>query len=426
MPSTFSTNLKLTLMATGEDNGTWGTITNNNEGTLIEQAIVSKAAVAITDGADTTITIPNGVTSSGRCFVLNLTGVLSAQRNLIVPTLDKPYIVSNGTTGGFGVQVKTSAGTGIVVPPGTRRYLFADSTNVVNMIDSMGNLTVSGAFVALGTIDLSGATFSGPINGAQGGTGVVNTGKTVTLGGNLTTSGAFNTTLTVTADTGVTLPVTGTLATLAGIETLTNKTLTAPVINTGNLGSASVAATQATADNSTKLATTAYADAAAALALPPGVFFPYAGSTAPTGYLLCDGSAVSRATYANLFTAISTTYGVGNGTTTFNIPDMRGRVPAGADAMGGTPANRLGSGATGGITGSATAGAVGGEQSHQLTTSELASHSHSDLQQSNSTPSTGGGNVVGTAGGGSTGSAGGDAAHNNVQPTLVTGYIIKT
>lgn len=66
--------------------------------------------------------------------------------------------------------------------------------------------------------------------------------------------------------------------------------------------------------------------------VPPGMIAPYAGKTAPEGWLLCDGSAVSRTTYANLYAAIGTTYGAGNGSTTFTLPDLRGRVPAGANA----------------------------------------------------------------------------------------------
>ena len=66
--------------------------------------------------------------------------------------------------------------------------------------------------------------------------------------------------------------------------------------------------------------------------VPPGMLAPYAGKTAPEGWLLCDGSAVSRTTYAALFAVIGTTYGVGNGSTTFTLPDLRGRVAAGANA----------------------------------------------------------------------------------------------
>jgi len=91
---------------------------------------------------------------------------------------------------------------------------------------------------------------------------------------------------------------------------------------------------------------------------PPGVVLPYAGASAPTGWLLCYGQAVSRTTYADLFTAISTTYGAGDGSTTFNVPDLRGRVPAGKDNMGGTAANRLTAGGSG-VTGT-TLGAAGG------------------------------------------------------------------
>ena len=72
-----------------------------------------------------------------------------------------------------------------------------------------------------------------------------------------------------------------------------------------------------------------------------GLVLPFAGSAAPDGWLVCDGRAVSRETYGELFTAIGVTYGAGNGTTTFNIPDCRGRVIAGKDDMGGTAAGRL-------------------------------------------------------------------------------------
>jgi len=91
--------------------------------------------------------------------------------------------------------------------------------------------------------------------------------------------------------------------------------------------------------------------------------------SAPVGYLLCYGQTVSRTTYADLFTAIGTTWGAGDGTTTFGIPDLRGRLRAGKDDMGGTAANRLTT-AGGGVDG-ITLGAVGGAQSHTLTIAQL-------------------------------------------------------
>ena len=161
-------------------------------------------------------------------------------------------------------------------------------------------------------------------------------------------------------------------------------------------------------------------------AVPSGVVVPFAGATAPAGWFLCYGQAVSRTTYAALFAAIGTTFGSGDGSTTFNLPDLRGRVAAGVDNMGGTAANRLGSGATGGITGTASLGATGGEQKHTLTTGEMPSHVHSYT-----ITGTGGigweGESTGPAqSSSSTGSAGSDGAHNNTPPALVLNYIIKT
>lgn len=95
---------------------------------------------------------------------------------------------------------------------------------------------------------------------------------------------------------------------------------------------------------------------------PPGTLLAYAGSAAPAGFLLCYGQAVSRTTYAGLFSVVSTTYGAGDGATTFNVPDLRGRVIAGVDNMGGTAANRL-TGTTMSPNGN-TRGATGGAQTN--------------------------------------------------------------
>jgi microcystin-dependent protein len=96
--------------------------------------------------------------------------------------------------------------------------------------------------------------------------------------------------------------------------------------------------------------------------LPAGAVTPYAGATAPAGWLLCDGAAVSRSTYSRLFTAIGTAFGVGDGSTTFNLPDCRGRVIAGKDNMGGATAGRL-TNAVSGIVGT-TLGAAGGAETY--------------------------------------------------------------
>lgn len=159
---------------------------------------------------------------------------------------------------------------------------------------------------------------------------------------------------------------------------------------------------------------------------PAGVVLPFAGSTAPTGWLLCFGQAVSRTTYADLFTALGTTYGAGDGSTTFALPDLRGRVPGGKDNMGGSAASRLTT-AGAGVDG-VTLGAAGGAQTHTLTTAQIPAHAHSYVGGANAA----GSGTVGAAGQSANGytmntlNAGSDQAHNNTQPTIVLNYIVKT
>jgi hypothetical protein len=143
MASTYSTNLKIELIGTGEQSGAWGAATNTNLGTALEQAIVGRGSPVFSADADLTISLSNSsAAQTARAFVLNVTSVVSltATRNLIVPTIEKPYVVSNATTGGQSITVKTSAGTGVAVPNGARVFLYADGTNVVQMQtkDSVG------------------------------------------------------------------------------------------------------------------------------------------------------------------------------------------------------------------------------------------------------------------------------------------------
>lgn len=164
-----------------------------------------------------------------------------------------------------------------------------------------------------------------------------------------------------------------------------------------------------------------------ALLVPVGAVLPYASSNAPKGWLNCQGQAVYRGDYPDLFAIIGTTYGVGDGSTTFNLPNLSGRVVVGQ-----------GNGA--GLT-SRSMGATGGAETHTLTTGEMPSHSHT----SNAVGSTLGlmtANGQNTAGAGldasavepnlfaapaalSIDSAGNGAAHNNIQPFTVLNYIIR-
>ncbi|MGD9724527.1 MAG: phage tail protein [Pirellulales bacterium] len=114
-----------------------------------------------------------------------------------------------------------------------------------------------------------------------------------------------------------------------------------------------------------------------------GEIFDYGGTTAPALCVMCYGQAISRTTYADLYAVIGTTYGTGDGSTTFNVPDLRGRVVAGKDDMGGSSANRL-TDQTGGLDGD-TLGDTGGSETHQLTEAELAAHTHGDGTYATST-----------------------------------------
>lgn len=113
--------------------------------------------------------------------------------------------------------------------------------------------------------------------------------------------------------------------------------------------------------------------------VPAGAMMSFAGGTAPEDWLLCDGSAIDRTTYAALFTAIGTSFGIGDGSTTFNLPDFRGRTPVGMDNMGGSSANRITNaqadalGGTGGAENKASTGTVGNTS---LSSSQIPSHNH--------------------------------------------------
>ncbi len=166
------------------------------------------------------------------------------------------------------------------------------------------------------------------------------------------------------------------------------------------------------------------------LLTPVGSILDFAGTTAPTGWLFCFGQALNSTAnpeYADLYAVIGNTFG-GTNNTDFVVPDLRGRVVAGQDDMGGTSANRL-TGASGGVNGD-TFGAAGGAETHSLTSAQNGAHTHSSIEYS-----TGGGGAGIThpakVGGVSssatevTASSGSGSAHNNVQPTIILNKIIR-
>ena len=149
--------------------------------------------------------------------------------------------------------------------------------------------------------------------------------------------------------------------------------------------------------------------------LPIGTVVSYTGLNAPTGWLICDGRAISRTTYANLFAIIGTQYGAGDGSTTFNIPNLKGKVVVGLDTTD-TDFNAIGK--------------IGGEKTHILTVDEIPAHNHSikyseyDMDFGNKFLTTGKVNSYSTSND-PIYNTGGGQEHNNLQPYQVQNYIIK-
>lgn len=158
--------------------------------------------------------------------------------------------------------------------------------------------------------------------------------------------------------------------------------------------------------------------------LPAGLGpLPYSGASAPAGWLLCYGQAVSRATYADLFTAIGTTYGVGDGSTTFNIPDMRGRTPLGKDNMGGVSADIVTD-----ANADTLGGAVGSETKNIAHTHTTASADIVVARGAGTVPvddNSGGADVDIIDPHTHTVNSGGSATQNVLNPSRTFNYIIK-
>ena len=265
MASTFS-SLKIELIGTGEQDGTWSTTTNTNLGTTIEQAITGSGDVTFAS-ADITLTLVNSNSAqTARNLRLVCVGVSNGNRQLIVPSIEKQYIVKNELAD--TVTIRTAAGTGIAIPSGKSITVFNDGTNVVEVNTYAANLTAN-------SLTYGGVTLPNSVSG---------TGSMV----------------------------------LANSPALTG-TPTAP--------------TPAPGTNTNQIATTAFVLQNGA---PTGSISMWATNTAPSGWLLCDGSSASTSTYAALFAVIGYTFG-GTGAS-FTLPNYTNRMPYGTTigATGGS------------------------------------------------------------------------------------------
>jgi hypothetical protein len=298
MASTYSTSLKLELIGNGDQSGTWGTTTNTNLGTLLEQAITGVQAITMAN-ADYTLTNLNGASDEARNAVLVVGGTNSAIRNVIAPAVEKLYVIRNNTSGGYAIVIKTSASTGVSIANGTTAFVYCDgsefylavppytSTNTASTLvlrDGSGNF-------AAGMIT---ANLTGNVTGnASTVTTNANLTGAVTSVGNATSLGSFtsaNLAAALTDETGtganvfansptLVTPALGTPSALVG----TNITGTAAGLSIGgNLtGASPTAATQSTGDNTTKVATTAFVQTALQALYPIGSIYTATVSTNP-------------------------------------------------------------------------------------------------------------------------------------------------
>jgi hypothetical protein len=240
MSSTFS-NLKFELIGNGEQSGTWGTTTNSNIGTAIEQAIVGMATLDSGDFTANvcTLTLANTTAAQdARALCLNIaSGAVSAAGTINVPAIQKPYLVINGSS--FTVTVKVSGQTGVAVPAGTRTVVYNNGTDVGAQVSWLNSLTLGTALPVA----------SGGSGGTTASAARTNFGAT-TLGGNLFTISnpsavtfprfnADNTVSSLSASDFRTAigagTATGTVTSVAGTGSANGLTLSGTVTSTGNI-----------------------------------------------------------------------------------------------------------------------------------------------------------------------------------------------
>jgi hypothetical protein len=266
MASTYSTSLKLELIGNGDQSGTWGTTTNTNLGTLLEQAITGVQSITMSN-ADVTLTNLNGASDQARNAVLVVGGTNAAIKSIIAPAVNKLYVVVNNTIGGFDIVIKTSTSTGVTIPNGTTAFVYCDGTEFYIAVPPSSSSAVANTLVlrdgdgdfsthAVLTVDL-GVTGNTILGDTSGDAAIINATATIN---SLTASSAVATNasknLVSVTNTGsgnnvlatsptLVTPDLGTPSALVG----TNITGTAAGLSIG--GNAATATTADTADTAT-------------------------------------------------------------------------------------------------------------------------------------------------------------------------------
>jgi hypothetical protein len=235
MASTYSTNLAIELIGTGDQAGSWGNTTNTNLGTLIEQAISGYVTQAMTTGNTTTITIPNGATGVARNMYIEMTGTGGTNTFLVVPANKKLYFIYNNTSG--AVTVKVSGQTGVSVAAGAKTILVSNGTDVVAATSFLTSVDPSLTLTTLTATSANITTLTGTTLGytsANITTLVTTSGTVTTLGStsaNITTLNSTSANITTLVTTSGTVTTLG--STSANITTLTGTSATITTILDG-------------------------------------------------------------------------------------------------------------------------------------------------------------------------------------------------
>ena len=425
MSSTYTPNLKIELMATGDQVNEWGDTTNSNLENGLEQAIVGRGVVEYTSDANKTITLTesNSSQDARNLFLYvdtDMSTTLTATRDLIVPTIEKTYVVHNDTTGSQSIRVKTTSGTGITIPNGKKAILYVDGTNVIEQLNYLTSMEIgtplpiasggtnatsaSAARTSLGLAigtdvqaynaglqDISGlAKTDGNFIVGDGSNWVAESGATVRTSLGLGSMAVQNSnavsisagTATLTSMSTVAATITG--GTITGITDLAvadggtgSSSLTLNSVLIGNGTSPLLAVAPSTAGNFLTSNGTVWASVAPTPTFASGTRMSFQQTAAPTGWTK-DTTAAINDSILRLVTGSVTPSGgsvafstwnaqTATGGYTLQIADIPahthtynapGASPTGSNSMGGTNYQReYTSGSTGG----------GGAHSHSLT-----------------------------------------------------------
>jgi len=317
MASTYTTRLRLEKQGTGENANTWGDKTNDTFD-LLDESIYGYAAKSVAGSSNVTLTNSNATSDESRQSVLEFTGTLTGNINVLLPTVESRYIVYNNTAGSYTLTVATTGntGTGTAVVQSSHALMYSNGTFVKDVFaQGINNLVCKGTLSVAGAVELDGGNVTINETSADVDFRVESNGNANAIfvdGGNDRVgilNGSPSVALDVTGAVTASGTITGNLFSGSG-EDVTD------TVPTGGVIMAGFSTEPTKSDDSTKR------------------------------YLLCNGQAVSRSTYSALFSAISTTYGTGDGSSTFNVPNMMGRVPVGTGAGSGLTSRTIG--ATGG------------------------------------------------------------------------------